>query len=176
MKSTLNFQLSTSLNRLFVLLVLSFMFSSLGAQVYTLSGKVVDASDALGLPGAIIVEAPGNAVTTTDLDGNFEISVAAESVLSISFLGYATQEVPVEGRTTISVALEPSQELLGEVVVTALGISREEKSLGYSVSKMDVKTATQIRDPNLVNSMQGKLAGVDITSAARTRCHFCRGA
>jgi TonB-linked SusC/RagA family outer membrane protein len=166
MKMTLSFHLFTSLNRLVLLVVCCSIFASASGQVYTLTGKVVDAADDLGLPGAVIVESPSDEVTTSDLDGNFEINVSAESVLTISFVGYATQEVPVQGRTALSVAMKPSQELLTEVVVTALGISREEKSLGYSVSKMDVKTATEIRDPNLVNSMQGKLAGVDITKTS----------
>ncbi|MFT4662494.1 MAG: TonB-linked SusC/RagA family outer membrane protein, partial [Patiriisocius sp.] len=98
----------------------------------------------------------------TNVDGSFEFEALNTDTLMVSFVGYTTQEVPINDRSSIIVLLLVSQETLDEVVVTALGITRKEKSLGYSVSKMDVKSATVVRDVNVVSSMQGKLAGVEI--------------
>ncbi|MFZ1332135.1 MAG: SusC/RagA family TonB-linked outer membrane protein [Flavobacteriales bacterium] len=136
------------------------------AQEYVLKGKVVDKTDGLGLPGASVAVRSSNASVAADSDGNFLINVLATDSLLVRFIGYADQILPVESKLEIMINMTPSSTQLNEMVVTALGVSREERSLGFAVGKMDVKTATVIRDPNVVNSMQGKMAGVQITKTS----------
>lgn len=135
-------------------------------QSHELTGRIIDNTDALGLPGASVSVRNSGAVAVADLDGNFTLNVSADDSILVRFIGYNEQIIPVNGRSTIEIRLVPVATHLGEMVVTALGIPREEKSLGYAVGKMDVRTATVIRDPNVVNSMQGKIAGVQITKTS----------
>src|SRR5690606_2511863 len=88
--------------------------------------------------------------------------------LVFSYIGYATQEVAISGRTTIDVSLQPSMQSLDEVVVTALGIKREEKSLGYSVGKVDGSDLTRVAQEDVLNSLAGKMPGVSISSVGGT--------
>jgi len=148
--------------RFFVIFMILLVPFASFAQVEKISGVVLDEKSSDTLPSALVKVASSAQSILTDVDGKFEIEVQSKDTLVVSFVGFETKVVPVNGRKNISVFLSTSSETLNEVVVTALGISREEKSLGYSVSKMDVKSATTIRDVNVVSSMQGKLAGVDI--------------
>ncbi|WP_298650012.1 SusC/RagA family TonB-linked outer membrane protein [uncultured Proteiniphilum sp.] len=96
--------------------------------------------------------------TVSDMDGNFTLSAPAGGTLVISYVGYQTQEVPV--RANVRVVLSEDTEMLEELVVTALGISRERKALGYAVQ--DVKDIANAGNPNLSTALQGKVSGVDI--------------
>lgn len=128
------------------------------------SGRVVDENGA-GFPGVNIV-VKGTAIgTTTDADGRYSINVPdANSVLVFSFVGYLTQEAAVGSRSVIDVTLELDVKSLSEVVVTALGIEKSTRSLGYATSKVDASELTINRSPNMMNSLQGKMAGVNISS------------
>jgi TonB-linked SusC/RagA family outer membrane protein len=115
------------------------------------------------LPGVSIIVKGTSTGVITDIDGNYSISVPnAQSVLVFSFVGMQTQEVPVSGQSTVNVTLVTSSIGVNEVVVTALGISRERKSLGYSVGEVDGEALAVISQDNVLNSLSGKVAGVTI--------------
>lgn len=102
--------------------------------------------------------------TATDLDGSFALQVPDDAaVLVFSYTGYTTVEEAIGGRTSISVTLVPDVAQLGEVVITALGIERDKKTLGYATSKVQSDEFTINRSPNFMNALQGKVAGVNIT-------------
>jgi TonB-linked SusC/RagA family outer membrane protein len=104
--------------------------------------------------------------TVTDIDGNYQISVPGDaSTLVFSSVGYTAQEVSVGNRTTVNVALEPDVQSLEEVVVTSFGIEREKKALGYAVQEIQSEEILETRQPNVVNALRGKVAGVTIQSA-----------
>ena len=128
----------------------------------TVSGTVTTADGPL--PGATIVVKGTNTGTTTDFDGNFSIEASAGDVLVASFVGYATQESSVDSSSQIDFVLQEDQ-LLDEVVITALGISREKKSLGYAVTEVAGDNVNTIKDNNLASSLAGKVAGLQISSA-----------
>lgn len=129
----------------------------------TITGTVTDENGA-AFPGVNIL-AKGTAVgTSTDGAGKYTLNVQDENaVLVFSFIGYSTQEVVVGNRTTIDLAMAPDVKSLDEVVVTALGIEKSTKSLGYATSKVSSEQLTVNRTPNLMNALQGKIAGVNIS-------------
>lgn len=116
------------------------------------------------LPGASIVEKGTANGTQSDFDGNFTLTVADENAtLVVSYIGFATTEVMINGQTTLNVSLDESAAGLDEVVVTALGIKRQRKSLTYSSQNVDLETIDEVRPTqNLVNGLQGKVAGLSI--------------
>jgi TonB-linked SusC/RagA family outer membrane protein len=130
----------------------------------TVTGQVKDENGA-DFPGVNVL-VKGTAVgTSTDVNGRYSLEVPDESaILVFSFIGYATQEVTVGSRTVIDLTLNPDIKSLEEVVVTALGIERPSKSLGYSTSKVDSKELVVNRSTNMMNALQGKIAGVNISS------------
>lgn len=140
-------------------------FSSIQAQ--TVNGKITDALDGTPLPGVnVIIKGTGIGVSS-DFDGKFSIDVKKENaVLQFSFMGYATQEVSVKGRNVINISLVQSAESLNEVVVTALGIKKEKKSLGYSMTELKGDEVSLVKETNAINALQGKVAGVNITGNA----------
>jgi len=123
-------------------------------------------SDAKGetLPG-VSIKIKGTTVgATTDVDGRFTISVPDNnSILVLTYIGYQTQEVAVGDRTTLNIKLVAANTALTEVVVTALGISREKKALAYSVTEVKGEEFTQARENNVANAFAGKIAGVNVT-------------
>jgi len=116
------------------------------------------------LPGATVVVQGSNAGTTSDFDGNFSIEASVGDVLVASYVGYATQELTVDASSQLNFVLTEDQ-LLDEVVITALGISREKKSLGYSVTEVAGDNLSTIKDNNLASSLTGKVAGLQISSS-----------
>lgn len=143
----------------FLILMLSFTAE---AQQRTVTGKVTDASG-IGMPGVNLIVKGTSTGTATDANGSYSLSVPGDqSVLVVSFIGFATQEITVGNQSTIDVSLEVSAETLSEVVVTALGISREKKELGYSVQDVSGNRLTEARDVNVANALAGKVAGVQI--------------
>lgn len=141
--------------------------SSIFAQNVTVSGTVSDGE--FPLPSATIVISGTSKGTSTDFDGNFMLELSnAVSVLEISFVGYITKTVEVNsaGKQSIdlgTIILEPNQEQLDEVVVTALGIKREAKRLGYSVQEVKGGELSKAKETNVVNSLSGKFSGVQVT-------------
>ena len=146
-----------------LLVVLS---GSLYAQERTITGKVTDASDGSGLPGVNIAVKGTAQGTITDMDGKYTIAIPSDDAsLSFSFLGYKTKTVVVGSQTTIDVALEVSDVAIDDVVVTALGISKEKKSLGYAVTEVSGEEITNVKQANVVNSLSGRVAGVTLTQS-----------
>ena len=124
---------------LLIMTVLSlFGASGVVAQDLTVSGRVTSAEDGSPLPGVNVVLKGTQTGTVTDFDGNYRLAVpSGEGVLIFSFIGLASQEVPIQNRTVIDVQMQPDVTQLSEVVVTAVGIEREAKALGYSVERVD---------------------------------------
>jgi len=143
---------------LFLAFVVQFTF----AQEKTVSGTVTD--DTGPLPGVSIVIKGTTVGTETDFDGNYSIKVNTGDVLKYSFIGMTAQEVVVGASNTINVILQ-ADNVLEEVVVTAQGIKREKKSLGYSVSTVKNESIEQRAEGDVARVLSGKVAGVDITSS-----------
>ena len=131
-------------------------------QTLKVTGTVVSAADNSALPGLTVVVKGSTVGTVTNIDGKYTIDAPADGTLQFSFIGFTTQEVQVGGKTTIDVTMQVSTEAIDEVVVTALGIKREEKSLGYSVGKVGGDELTRVVQENVLSSMAGKVTGVQI--------------
>ena len=124
--------------------------------------------DAAGpIVGATVITQDGSSGTTTTMDGSFTLNKVKEGdVIVISFIGYQTQEIPYVGQTMLDVTLKEEATALNAVVVTAMGIKREEKALSYNVQQVKSDEITTVKDANFMNSMVGKVAGVTINSSA----------
>jgi TonB-linked SusC/RagA family outer membrane protein len=133
------------------------------AQERTITGTVVD-EDGLPLPGVTVLIKGTNTGTQTDFDGNYSIGADQGDILVYSFVGMETAEYTVENVDTIDVTLTTDSAQLDEVVVTALGISREKKSLGYASQAVDGGDLTRSRSSNALNALSGQVAGVQITN------------
>lgn len=130
----------------------------------TVRGKVTDETGA-GLPGVNVLVKGTSQGTTTDADGQFTLNVSeTNAVLVFSFVGYVPQEVVVGGRSSINISMQVDNKSLEEVVVTALGIRKEAKALGYSVTKVDGEAFTKTRETNFMNGLTGKVAGVNVVA------------
>lgn len=125
------------------------------------SGVVYD-GQGQPLPGANILEKGTTNGSQTDFDGNFTILVAGNATLVVSYIGFKTIEVPVNNQSTVNITLEEDSAQLDEVVVTALGISREKKSLGYATQEIDGEDVNRTPTDNVANALSGKIAGVQI--------------
>jgi len=151
------------------LLTLTCLFMLFGVSVYAqrVSGKVTSAVDGAPMPGVSVLVKGTPTGTATDADGMFALDVSnADGVLLFSFIGYVTQEVAVLGKTEVNVSLVEDATQLNEVVITALGIEREAKSLSYAQQTVDGAALTEARDINILNSLSGRAAGVDIKKSS----------
>jgi len=139
-------------------------FSTLLSQTRTITGTVTSATEGEGaLPGVTVTVKGTTTGTVTDINGKFSLSVPQNTVVLIfSYIGMKKQEVPVTGQNEINVVMESDVLGLDEVVVTALGISREKKSLGYSVQEVKGDNISKTKESNFVNSLSGKVSGVQI--------------
>jgi TonB-linked SusC/RagA family outer membrane protein len=148
--------------------ILFFMLAATAwAQERTVSGRVTSLEDGSVLPGVNVVLKGTTTGTVTDVDGNFRLSIPANGgALVFSFIGLQTQEVVVGERTTVDVQLSLDVTQLGEVVVTAVGIQREKKALGYSVENVSGSKIQAISEPDPLRGLQGKVAGVNITGSS----------
>lgn len=147
----------------FLLMVCSSILQAQGVQI---KGKVTSSEDGSALPGASVVVKGTSVASVTDADGNFSITAPAEATtLVFNFIGMKTQEVEIAGQTTLNIVLEPDVVGLEEVVVTALGISKEKKALGYAVQDVKGDDINQARETNIVNALSGRVAGVQVTGA-----------
>ncbi|MFY0253905.1 SusC/RagA family TonB-linked outer membrane protein [Chitinophaga sp. 30R24] len=128
------------------------------------AGIVKDEKGTL-LPGVTIKEKNATNGTLTGPDGKFKIQVAPNATLVVSYIGFINQEVPVTGQSDVTIVLKEDNKNLNEVVVTAMGIKREAKALGYSVSTVSSKEITESGSTNFASALYGKAAGVKIVSA-----------
>ena len=141
---------------LFMALIVQLTF----AQQKTVSGTV---SDENGLPliGATVVIAGTSSGTTTDFDGNYKITASQGDVLNFSYVGYSDQNITVGNSNTVNVTLQ-LDNTLDEVVVTALGISRDKKSIGYASQQVSGDAVSTVKVDNIASSLSGKVSGVQI--------------
>jgi TonB-linked SusC/RagA family outer membrane protein len=148
-------------------IVLSFAFIQVAnAQSVNLSGVITEKSTGLPLPGVSVSIKGSAGGTQSNNEGKFSLATKAGDVLRITFIGYTTREIAVKpDQTTLDVALEETQNALNEVVVTALNITREKKSLGYAVQELKSKDISEAKETNLVNALSGKVAGVQVTNS-----------
>jgi iron complex outermembrane receptor protein len=144
------------------------MMASFSAFGQAITGRVTSAADGTPLPGVSVLLKGTATGSTTDSDGRYSLEIPdddQDAVLTFSFIGFATQEVAVSGRTAIDVVLAEDITQLNEVVVTALGIARDKKALGYSVTPISGEQITAAANTNFASALYGKAAGVRITSA-----------
>jgi len=143
------------------------LFGEVWAQDRTVTGKVTSVGDGNPIPGVNVVLKGTATGTVTDIDGNYKISVPEEGgILTFSFIGLQSKEVEVGSRSVVNVAMTADVQQLTEVVVTAGGIEREKKSLGYSVEKVEGEQVRQVSEPDPLRALQGKVAGVNIISTS----------
>lgn len=141
---------------------------SVQAQMKAVTGKVTSPENE-PLPGVNILIKGTNIGTTTNSDGEYSISVpGSSSIIVFSFIGYKTEQLPAGDAGVLNVALKADLVNLNEVVVTANAIVREKKELGYAVSTVNGTELIKARDPNLLNSMAGRIAGVRISQQSGT--------
>jgi TonB-linked SusC/RagA family outer membrane protein len=124
--------------------------------------------DALGgaLPGATVRVKGTGIGTSTDINGKFSLNAPENAVLVVSYAGFQTKEISIGAQTNIDIVLVEDTKQLTDVVVTALGIKKERRALGYSVTQVSGETLTQARENNVANSLVGKVAGLDISSTS----------
>ncbi len=136
------------------------------AQTKTISGTV-SSDNGSGLPGVTVLVKGTTNGTVTDVNGKYSLQVkTSATTLVFSFVGMKTQEIAIDGKTTINVVMKASALSLSQVVVTALGISRKTKALGYAVTTVKPNKLNQEAQPDIIRSLAGKVAGVDITSSS----------
>ena len=133
-------------------------------QAKTITGKVVDVAGEPIIGASVLVKGSSTG-SVTDIDGKFSVEAPVGSTLVVSFVGYATEEVKVGTASDYTVTLKDDTQSLSEVVVTAMGIKKEKKALGYSVSDINSKELMKNKQTNVVNSLAGKIPGVNITQA-----------
>ncbi|WP_215223967.1 SusC/RagA family TonB-linked outer membrane protein [Echinicola shivajiensis] len=133
----------------------------------TIKGKVTDANTSMPIPGALVTIKGGTEGTVTDMDGNFSIVAKQESVtLIFSFIGYQSTEVAVSsGQTLVNISLSEDVNELEQVVVTALGVKREEKALGYAVQKISGETLQKVKGVDIGTTLTGKVAGLTVKNS-----------
>lgn len=132
----------------------------------TITGQVVDAKGEPLIGVSILVKGTTDGAIT-DLDGNYKIVTKSNNpVIVYSYIGYKTQEIPLKGQTAINITMMDDTQVIDEVVVTALGIKRSEKALSYNVTQVDAESALAVKDANFINSLNGKVASLNINSSS----------
>lgn len=148
-----------------ILLTCIAVFSAVAALGQTITGTVSDTSGT-PLPGVTVVVDGTNRGTTTDFDGNFSIAADPGEVLLFSYLGMSTKAVTVGSGTNLQVVLQEDSTQLDEVVVTALGITRDKRSLGYATQEVAGENLNLANEQNVLGSLAGRVAGVQVTGAS----------
>ncbi|MEP2057028.1 MAG: carboxypeptidase-like regulatory domain-containing protein, partial [Maribacter litoralis] len=151
--------------RNFLTLLLSFVAYISFAQEKNITGTVTDQTG-LPLPGVNILIEGTTTGTQTDFDGNYSIVASTGDVLNFTYVGLKETSKTVGTSNTINLQMEEDAQALEEVVVTALGISREKKSLGYATQEVQGDQVNTAKDQNFVNSLSGKVAGLDIKKSS----------
>jgi TonB-linked SusC/RagA family outer membrane protein len=144
-----------------LLLATSISFSQI-----KISGTVTDKTTGMGIPSVAIATSSENG-TTSDINGSYSITVSeTDRILTFSYLGYKTQQITIGNQTSINVQLEEIETNLDEIVVTALGLNRKTKELGYVVQEIKAKEVNNVKTVNFLDNLAGKLAGVTISQGA----------
>lgn len=152
--------------RMFLVVFLAFTAVAMQAQDRTVTGTVYD-QDGMTVIGAnVYVKGNPSKGVATDLDGQFELTLSqGENTIIVSYVGYATKRVNVSKRSNVEITLSEDIEL-SEVIVTALGVERDEKALGYAVQKLSAEDIAKVKPTNITNALAGKAAGVFVTGSA----------
>ncbi len=150
--------------KIFLLTTLMLLFAAATWAQQTVSG-VITTPDGEPLIGVNVTEMGTTNGTISDIDGAYTLTVKEGATLVVSIVGYETKEIEVGNQSKVDIQLSEGVAL-NEVVVTALGISREKKSLGYSVTEVDGEELTQARENNVMNTLAGKVAGVNVSGTA----------
>lgn len=133
----------------------------------SINGTIRDKISGELLSGAYIIEKGTENASTSDVDGRFTLNLKNNAtVLQVNYLGYESTEVSATSGTTINILLVPSNTILDEVVVTALGLKRSSKKLGYNLQQIDERELTEVKSANLVQSLAGKVAGITVNQGA----------
>lgn len=135
-------------------------------QNRTVTGKVIAEEDGSVLPGVSILVKGSTSGTSTNIDGEYAINVPANAVLVYSFVGFITQEVPVGSNSVIDITLKSDILALSEIVITAMGIAKEKKSLGYATQSIKSEALVQAANTGLAGALQGKVSGVSIVPSS----------
>lgn len=137
------------------------------AQGSVVQGTVKDGTGEPLIGVSVVVKGATGLGVVTDIDGNYKINVKDKNaVLVFSYIGYTPQEVKLGGRSSVDVTMKDESSVLKEVVVTAMGIKRKESSLTYSTQQVKASDLNRVQDPNVANSLEGKVSGVTITPSA----------
>ncbi len=155
--------------KLLLVLMAMFIAGTVFGQTRQLTGRVTSATDKQPIPGvAVIVKGTQNG-TTTGTDGKYTLTVSTQGgTLEFSSVGFVKMDVPITASNTYDVSMEADVMNIDEVVVTALGITRAKKTLGYAVQDVNSTELTEAKDNNIVNTLSGKIAGVQVTSGGST--------
>ncbi|MDU1889166.1 MAG: SusC/RagA family TonB-linked outer membrane protein [Dysgonomonas sp.] len=148
----------------FTYLLMCFLFiggTAFAQNKITVKGVVTD-SNGEPLIGATVGEKGTTNAMMTGIDGDYTLSVSSAGTLTVTYIGFHSQEVAVNGKTTINVTLVEDSKILDEVVVTALGIKREAKSLGYAMQELKGDALLETRENNVLNALSGKVAGLQV--------------
>lgn len=147
----------------FLVFSLCFCFAyAARSQSGTISGTVTSTSDGAPLPGVNVLVKGTSVGTSTDSDGKYTINAGNNTTLVFSFIGYSSQEVPINNQTVINVVLVEDATQLGEVVVTALGVTKEAAKVGYSVATVSGEQLNKARETNVALSLEGRVAGLNV--------------
>jgi len=149
-----------------VVCVFMLTFLIVNAQTKQITGTVTSADDGLGMPGVSVVIKGTTVGSSTDIDGKYILEAAASDILVFSFVGMVTQEIPVGDKSVIDVVLLVESIGVEEVIVTAVGIKRSEKSLGYSATSVKSDEFNKTAPSNIMSGVTGKVAGVQISSSS----------
>ena len=153
--------------KLFMACLLAVVSTAVYAQNITVRGTVTDASNGEPITGAaVVVQGSATSYALTDVQGAFSINAPRNGVLVVSNMGYKTKSVEVNGMTVVNIALEPDTEYLDEVVVTAQGLTRKQKAIGYSAQVINDEQLTVVHSSSLGNSLAGKVAGAQFWGSA----------
>ncbi|MDZ7604533.1 MAG: TonB-dependent receptor plug domain-containing protein [Cyclobacteriaceae bacterium] len=148
-------------------LLLSLSAFAVLAQERTVNGTVTSSEDNSSIPGVNVVVKGTTIGSITDIDGKYTINVPGdESIVVFSYIGMVTQEIVIGSRSSLDVLLHPDIQQLNEIVVVAMGLEKEKRSLNYATQNVDSKLITQSQQPNLANSLQGKVAGLSVRQSS----------
>jgi len=137
------------------------------AQTSKVSGKITSsAADNEVLIGVSVVVSGTTQGTTSDADGNYSLTVPTDATLVFSYVGFVTQTVALKGRSSINVVMAVDSKEIGEVVVTALGIKKDERKIGYAVTRVDGGALSVARESNVASSLQGRVAGLNVAGTS----------
>ncbi|RPH32176.1 MAG: SusC/RagA family TonB-linked outer membrane protein [Bacteroidales bacterium] len=150
------------------MLVMLFAFTNVLYAQRDITGVVKDAKDGVVLPGVNVMVKGTSVGSTTNVDGKYSVKVPSGStILVFSFIGYNSKEITlIDAQDSYDVMLETSTQEIEELVVTALGVKREKKALGYSMEEIKGEGLTETRDPNVSNALTGKIAGLQVRQAS----------